>query len=258
MALVNIEMNKHGVARATLNRPDVHNAINDVLIRELTDCIHMLGRHANVRTILLTGAGKSFSAGADLAYMQRAADQGEAENRADALNIARLFNELSTCPKPIVALVNGAALGGGTGLVACCDIAIAHPKAVFGLTEVRLGIIPATISPYVVAKISQGQARRYMLTGERFGAEEARRIGLVHEVSDDLEGTAKTIVDAICLGGPEAIADTKRLIAEVAGQPVTPELTAMTADRIATRRASAEAREGMSAFLDKRKPGWTE
>lgn len=258
MSFVTIEMNKHGVARATLNRPDLHNALNDALIHELTDCIHMLGRHANVRVIVLTGAGKSFSAGADLVYMQRAAAQDEAENQADAMQVARLFNEVNTCPKPVVGLINGAALGGGVGLVACCDVAIAHTSAMFGLTEVRLGIIPATISPYVVAKIGQAQARRYMLTAERFDAAQALHIGLVHEVSDMPEMAAQTVIDALLHNGPEAMCDTKRLIAEVADKEVTSDIAEMTARRIAARRASGEGREGMAAFLEKRKPGWAE
>ncbi len=258
MALVKIDMNRHGVVRATLNRPDVHNAFNAELIHELTDCVHSLGRHADVRVIVLTGAGKSFSAGADLNWMQQAAANSEDDNRADALRLATLFETLNTCPKPVVGLINGAALGGGVGLVACCDIAIASASAKFGLTEVRIGLSPATISPYVIARIGQGHARRYMLSGERFDASEALRIGLVSEISDDIEAAAQPVIDALLAGGPAAISDTKSLIAEVNGRPITPELSAMTAQRIATRRASDEGREGMAAFLDKRAPGWTQ
>ncbi len=258
MSLVHIEMNKHGVARVTLNRPEVHNALNEALIHELTECIHMLGRHTNVRVIVLTGAGRSFSAGADLNWMQRAANQSEDENRADALRLAKLFETLNTCPRPIVGLINGAALGGGVGLTACCDIAVAHTRAQFGLTEVRIGLIPATISPYVTAKIGQAQARRYMLTAERFGAEVAQKIGLVHEVSDDIDAAAQSIIDALITNGPEAMAATKTLIADVASRPITQDLMDMTAHRIAARRASAEGREGIAAFLEKRAPGWTE
>ena len=224
----------------------------------MTDCLLSLGRHTDVRVIVLTGEGKSFSAGADLNWMQRAATNSEDDNRTDALRLARLFETLNTCPKPVVGLVNGAALGGGLGLVACCDIAIAGTSAKFGLTEVRIGLIPATISPYVIARIGQGHARRYMLSGERFDANEALRIGLISEVSDDIEATAQPIVDALLAGGPAAIADTKSLIAEVAGRPMTAELSAMTADRIAARRASVEGREGIAAFLEKRAPGWTD
>jgi methylglutaconyl-CoA hydratase len=256
MSYLNIEMNKHCVARVILNRPEVHNALNDLLIKELYDTFDMLGRHKDVRVIVLTGAGKSFSAGADLTWMQRAASQSEDENRADALRLAQMFDMLNGCAKPTVALVNGAALGGGVGLAACCDIVVAATGAVFGLTEVRLGLIPATISPYVVAKIGAAQARRYMLTAERFDAATARTIGLVHEVADDVEAAAKPILEALCVNGPDAMADTKRLICEVAGREPSPQLRDMTASRIARVRASDEGREGMAAFLDKRKPNW--
>ncbi len=258
MSFLNIEMNKHGVARVILNRPEVHNALNEVLIQELYDAFDMLGRHKDVRVIVLTGMGKSFSAGADLTWMQRAAAQSEDENRADAVRLAQMFDRLNTCPKPTVALVNGAALGGGVGLVSCCDMAVAATGAVFGLTEVRLGLIPATISPYVVARIGAAQSRRYMLTGERFDASTARAIGLVHDVAGDIEAAAKPILDALCANGPDAMADTKRLIAEVAGREPTPQLRDMTAGRIAARRASDEGREGIAAFLDKRKPNWVD
>jgi methylglutaconyl-CoA hydratase len=256
MSFVAIEMNKRGVACVKLNRPEVHNALNDVVIQELYDAFDMLGRHKDVRVITLTGSGKSFSAGADLAWMQRAAAQSEDENRAGAVRLAHMFDILNTCPKPVVGLVNGAALGGGVGLAACCDIVIAAADAVFGLTEVRLGLIPATIAPYVIARTGAGQARRFMLTGERFDAATARSIGLVHEIADDIEAAAKPILDALLKGGPEAVADTKRLIRDVAGRELTPDLRAMTAGRIAARRASDEGREGMAAFFDKRKPDW--
>lgn len=256
MSFVAIEMNIHGVACVRLNRPDVHNALNDVVIRELDDAFDMLGRHKDVRVIVLTGAGKSFSAGADLTWMQRAAAQSEEENQADAVRLAHMFDTLNTCPKPVLGLVNGAALGGGVGLAACCDIVVAATGAVFGLTEVRLGLIPATISPYVIARIGATQARRFMLTAERFDAAAAKSIGLVHEVADDIEAAARPILDALLANGPEAMADTKRLIRDVAGREPTAELRTMTAARIAARRASDEGREGMAAFLDKRKPNW--
>lgn len=256
MSFISIEMNKHGIARLCLNRPEVHNALNDIVIQELYDAFDMLGRHTDVRVIVLTGAGKSFSAGADLTWMQRAAAQSQAENQADAVRLAHMFDTLNTCPKPLVGLVNGAALGGGVGLVACCDIVVASTKATFGLTEVKLGLTPATISPYVIAKIGAARARRYMLTAERFDAATAQAIGLVHEVADDIDAAAKPILDALLANGPAAMADTKRLIRDVAGRDLTPELRDMTAARIAARRASDEAREGMAAFLDKRKPNW--
>lgn len=256
MSFIAIEMNKHGVARLCLNRPEVHNALNDIVIQELYDAFDMLGRHKEVRVIVLTGAGKSFSAGADLTWMQRAAAQSQDENKADAVRLAHMFDTLNACPKPLVGLVNGAALGGGVGLVACCDVVVAATGATFGLTEVRLGLTPATISPYVIAKIGAAQARRYMLTAERFDAATAQSIGLVHAVADDIEAAAKPILEALLTNGPEAMADAKRLIRDVAGREPTPELRDMTAARIAARRASDEAREGMAAFLDKRKPNW--
>ncbi len=256
MSFVSIDLNKHGTARITLNRPEVHNALNDIVIQDLSDAFNMLGRHGDVRVIVLSGAGKSFSAGADLTWMQRAAAQSPEENQADAVRLAQMFDEINTCPKPVVGLINGAALGGGVGLVACCDIAIAATGAVFGLTEVKLGLIPATISPYVVAKIGTAQARRFMLTGERFDAATAKAIGLVHEVADDIAVAAQPIIDALLANGPEAMADTKRLIRDIDGRELTPELRTMTAARIAARRASEEGREGIAAFLEKRKPGW--
>ncbi len=249
---VKIDLDKHGVASVTLNRPEVHNAIDEAMIRELTDGFSMLGRHREVRMILLRGDGRSFCAGGDLGWMRRAAGQSEAENHADALSLARMFDTINTCPKPVIGVVHGAALGGGTGLVACCDIVMADTHAQFGLTEVRLGLIAATISPFVVAKIGPGHARRYMLTAERFGVDAARAIGLVHETGNH----PQAIIDAILCNGPEAMADSKKLIAEVAGQPPTPQLLDMTAGRIAGRRASAEGREGIEAFLTKRKPDW--
>ena len=256
MSFITIEMNKHGVARVCLNRPDVHNALNDIVIQELYDAFDMLGRHKDTRVIVLTGTGKSFSAGADLTWMQRAAAQSQDENQADAVRLAQMFDTLNTCPKPLVGLVNGAALGGGVGLVACCDIVVAATGATFGLTEVRLGLIPATISPYVIARIGVARARRYMLTAERFDVATAWAIGLVDEVADDIEAAARPIIDALVANGPDAMADTKRLIRDVAGRELTPELRHMTAARIAARRATDEAREGMAAFLDKRKPNW--
>ena len=245
-----------GIAWVTLNRPDVHNALNDILIEELIETFAGLGQDNRARVIVLTGAGKSFSAGADLTWMQRAAGQSQDENQADAVRLAKMFDTLNTCPKPLVGLVNGAALGGGVGLVACCDIVVAATGAMFGLTEVRLGLIPATISPYVIAKIGAAQARRFMLTAERFDAPTAKTIGLVHDVADDIDAAARPILDALLSNGPDAMADTKRLIGDVTGKDLTPELRDMTAQRIAARRASDEGREGMAAFLDKRKPNW--
>lgn len=251
---ITVEADERGVIRVTLNRPAVHNAFNEGMIGELTDAFADLGKQDGVRVIVLAGNGASFSAGADLNWMKRAAEQDEYANREDALSMARMFDTLNTCPKPTVALVQGAALGGGVGLVACCDVVITQPETMFGLTEVRLGLIPAVISPFVIAKVGQSAARRYMLTGERFTAVEAQRIGLVHEVSSALEAEGAKVVEALLAGGPEAIADAKDLIGDITKMDDKGELTA---HRIATRRASDEGREGVAAFLSRRKPHWT-
>ncbi|HTM80687.1 enoyl-CoA hydratase-related protein [Asticcacaulis sp.] len=251
---ITVEADERGVVRVTLNRPAIHNAFNEGMIGELTDAFADLGKQDGVRVIVLAGNGASFSAGADLNWMKRAAEQDEYANREDALSMARMFDTLNTCPKPTVALVQGAALGGGVGLVACCDVVITQPETMFGLTEVRLGLIPAVISPFVIAKVGQSAARRYMLTGERFTAVEAQRIGLVHEVSSALEAEGAKVVEALLAGGPEAIADAKDLIGDITKMDDKGELTA---HRIATRRASDEGREGVAAFLSRRKPHWT-
>ncbi len=246
-----------GEAVVTLNRPDVHNAFDDALIARLGDVLDQLARRSDVRVVVLAGAGKSFSAGADLGWMRRMAGYTEAENLADASRLARLMHRLDTMPMPTVARVHGAAIGGGVGLVACCDVALASTAAGFALSEVRLGLIPAVISPYVIGAIGPRAARRYMLTAERFDAGEARRIGLVHQVAepDHLDALVKTVVDALKLGGPKALAETKRLALDVGGAP-SEALRADTAERIARLRASPEGREGVTAFLEKRKPGW--
>lgn len=245
------------VARVTLNRPAIHNAFDEHLIAELTGALESLGDDATVRAVVLTGAGKSFSAGADLDWMRRMAAYDEAQNLEDARRLERLLRTLDELGKPTLALVNGAALGGGTGLVAACDIAIAAEGASFGTTEVRLGIIPAVISPYVVRAIGARQARRYFLTGERLGAEEARRIGLVHEVvaASELEAKARHLLDALLAGGPEAVIEAKRLVHLVEALDGSL-LGEATARAIAVRRATPEAREGVVAFLEKRKPSW--
>ena len=252
------ERGPDGVVRVTLNRPDVHNAFDDRLIAELTKALANLGQDESVRAVVLTGAGKSFSAGADLNWMRRMAGYSDEENLADARGLARLMQTLNELPKPTVARVNGAALGGGTGLVACCDIAIASENASFGTTEVRLGIIPAVIGPYVVAAVGPRQARRLMLTGERIPAIEAMRIALVHEVVplEGLDAAIDAVLKNLLRCGPEAIAAAKGLVRDLPGRPITAELVDDTAQRIARLRATAEAREGIAAFLEKRRPAW--
>lgn len=257
-ALFRVERRARGVVRLTLDRPEIHNAFDDRLIAELTKELEGLGADPGARIVVLTGAGRSFSAGADLNWMRRTSSYSEAENLADARALATLMQTLNELPKPTVARVNGAALGGGTGLVACCDIVVASAQAVFGTTEVRLGLIPAVIGPYVLAAIGARQARRLMLTGERISAAEAARLGLVHEVvaAEQLDGAVERIVAELLNSGPAALAAAKRLIRDLGGRPVDGALIDDTARRIASLRASSEAREGVGAFLEKRPPAW--
>jgi methylglutaconyl-CoA hydratase len=247
------------VVRVTLDRPQLHNAFDEALIQGLADAFAALGEDASVRAVLLTGAGKSFSAGADLNWMKRAAGYDEEQNRADARALELMLRTIDDCPKPVVAMVQGAAIGGGLGLVAACDVAIAGEAARFATSEVRLGIVPAVISPFVVRAIGPREARRWFLTAERFGAEEARRIGLVHEVvpAEKLEARVGEIVGEILKGGPAALASAKQLVRLVEMMPQGGSILAeATVGMIAERRASPEGREGIAAFLEKRKPGW--
>ena len=252
------EIGADGVARLTLNRPEVHNAFNDVLIAELTAALLALEADRRVRSVALAARGKSFSAGADIGWMRRMADHSEAENLEDARALAGLMSTLDRLAKPTVALVQGPVFGGGVGLVACCDVAIAAEEATFCLSEVKLGLIPSVIGPYVVAAMGQAAARRYMLTAERFSARDALRLGLVHEVvpADRLEETGALVLDHLAQGGPGALAAAKDLIFAVAARPADREMVEETARRIARVRAGDEAREGLSAFLEKRAPGW--
>lgn len=249
---------ERGIATVRMNRPDVHNAFDDHLIAELTTELRRLEQAPEVRVVVLAGSGKSFSAGADLNWMQRMAKYSEAENLRDAVAMAGLMRTLHGMHKPTIARVQGAAFGGGVGLVACCDIAVAAAEASFSLSEVRLGLIPSVISPYVTAAIGEREARRYFLTAERFGAEEARRIGLVHEVTtgDRLDEAVKNFADQLLKGGPNALAAAKKLIADVARRPLDDALMEETARRIASIRVSPEGREGLSAFLEKRLAAW--
>ena len=246
------------VATVTLNRPKAHNAFDDALVALLTSTLEGLGARYDVRVVVLTGRGKSFSAGADLAYMKRAAGFSEAENIVDARAVARLLMVLGGLPKPTVALVQGPAYGGGVGLVSACDIAIATEGAAFALTEVRLGLIPAVISPFVVRAIGDSWSRRYMLTGERFDAETALRIGLVHEVvpAKALEARGGEIVQTLLKCSPDAQRRAKSLIGAVSGRPIDDALADDVARRIAAARASEDGKEGIAAFLEKRPPKW--
>jgi methylglutaconyl-CoA hydratase len=247
-----------GVATVALNRPHVRNAFDEHLIADLTATLRRLATDTAVRIVVLTGNGSSFSSGGDLDWMGRMASYGDAENFADAMALAELLRTLDEFPKPTLARVNGAAFAGGLGLVCCCDIAVAAADAIFSISEVRLGLVPATISPYVVAAIGARAARRYFQTGERFSAAEAHRIGLVHEVApaDQFDRAVEVLVAALLEGGSGAQARSKRLIAEVQDRPITEAMLTLTARAIAEARAAPEAREGLAAFFAKRKPEW--
>ncbi len=249
---------ENGTAVVTLNRPQLHNAFDDELIARLTTLFHELSSNDEVRVVLLAANGKSFSAGADLNWMRRMANYSEEENYQDAMRLADMLRTLNTLAKPTIALVHGATFGGGVGLVACCDMVLAAPEASFSLSEVKLGIIPSVISPYVVSAIGERMSRRYLLTAERFSAEEALRIQLVHEIveREQLRGRADEIAAVLKNNGPDALRECKDLIRLVARGPVDREMIEETAHRIARIRASAEGQEGLGAFLEKRKPKW--
>ncbi len=254
-----VERPRPGVARVVLDRPDLRNAFDDVLIARLTAAFETLAADDTVRVIVLAGEGRSFCAGADLSWMKRMVSYGPEENRRDAEALAEMFRRVDTCSRPVVARVQGAALGGGAGLVAVCDVAVAAEDALLGTTEVRLGLVPAVISPFVVRKIGESHARRWFLTGERFSAEEALRAGLVHAVVPEaaLDAEVDRVVDALLLGGPEALAVSKDLARRMGRLPLAEALEEATGV-ISTRRASAEGQEGMRAFLERRSPAWAE
>lgn len=257
-APLTITTDSRGVATVTLDRAEKHNAFDDSLIKALADAFRQLGADDGVRAMVLAANGHSFSAGADIAWMKRMAAATESENLRDSRALAEMLRLLHAMPKPTMALVQGAALGGGVGLAACCDIALAAESATFALSEVRLGLIPSTIGPYVVAAIGARAAGRYFLTGERFGASAARALGLVHEVVplSELPGAGERIISAILASGPKAVAEAKALVRVVAGHPITETLIEDTVRRIARIRSGEEAREGFDAFLAKRKPSW--
>jgi len=246
------------VATVTLNRPDVRNAFNETTIAEIKQAFSELGEDDALRAIVLAANGPAFCAGADLNWMKKMAGYTHAENHADALQLAEMLRTIYLCPKPVVAKVQGDCYAGGMGLVAACDIIVAVEEANFCLSEVKLGLIPATISPYVVKAMGENAARRYFLTAERFGAREALRIGFVHEVvsTETLDAKVTEIVKALVNNSPNAVQQAKVLVRDVAGQPVNDALLADTAERIAQIRASDQGREGVASFLEKRKPAW--
>ncbi|HZZ93301.1 MAG TPA: enoyl-CoA hydratase-related protein [Usitatibacter sp.] len=247
------------VGIVTMSRPERHNAFDDALIAELTDALRTMEADAGVRVVVLSAAGASFSAGADLDWMKRMAGFSREENVRDAMALGALMRTLAHLGKPTLARVQGPAYGGGVGLVACCDVAIALQSAMFSFSEAKLGLVPAVISPYVIAAIGERAARRYFLTAERFAAAEAWRLGLVHEIAAspaDLDEKVAAVVEALLACGPVAQRESKELIRAVAHRPVMSEVIQDTAERIARVRASPEGREGVTAFLEKRKPGW--
>jgi methylglutaconyl-CoA hydratase len=243
----------------TLNRPESHNALNPAMIGALTAVFRSLPDQPEIRVVVLTGNGRSFCAGADLAFMRAAADYTFSENVADGEAIFDLMQAVDSCPRPVVGRINGAAIGGGVGLVACCDIVVAAERAQFAFSEARLGIVPAVISPFVLAKIGVSNGRELFLTGERFTAVRAQQIGLVQHVvaEEDLDTAVADRVQNLLQAAPGAQAAAKELIRVVAHQPKTA-LREYTTQLIAQRRASDEGREGMSSFLEKRRPSWQE
>ncbi len=247
-----------GVATVTLNRPERHNAFDDALIAAMTLSLRRLDGQSGVRVVVLEGAGESFCAGADIAWMKRVAQQNFEANVADANALAELMQSLDLLSKPTVAVIKGAAYGGGVGLIACCDIAIASESVSFGLSEAKLGLIPAIIGPYVTRAIGARQARRYFLTAEKISVSRAKEIGLVHEVTTQaaLEATRDAIIEALLSCAPGAQAEAKALVSWCVGHPIDVEVARETARRIATRRATPEGREGLNAFLEKRAPNW--
>jgi len=246
------------IATVTLNRPDVRNAFNEQSIAELTAAFTGLGQVDGVRAIVLAANGTAYCAGADLNWMKKMAGYSADENRADAMQLANMLRAIHACPKPVIAKVHGDCYAGGMGLVAACDIAVAAEDAHFCLSEVKLGLIPATISPYVIRSMGENAARRYFLTAERFNAREALRIGFVHEVAtvSSLDGQVDAIAAALAANSPNAVKEAKKLVRDIAGQPVTDALVTETAHRIAAIRASGEGRDGVASFLEKRKPAW--
>lgn len=256
---ITLDATRAGIAILTLNRPEKHNAFNSQVIAELTDALETLEEQDTLRMVILRGAGKSFSAGADLEWMKAAQNWSREDNEQDAMALAEMLRKLAELPQMTLALVQGAAMGGGAGLVAACDIAVAVGSAKFKFSEVRLGLTPATISPFVISAIGPRWAKALFVTAEGFDADYAEKIGLVQYVVDDLEGLAEMEehIASLAMGAaPGAIRDAKNLVLDFDGEPFSATLSRETAKRIAARRVSEEGKEGLSAFLEKRKPDW--
>lgn len=258
---IKLAATRAGVAVVTMNRPDRHNAFNALVIEELADAFETLRGEDHLRMVILRGAGKSFSAGADLEWMKAAADYSRQENEQDAFALAEMLRKLYELPQMTLALVQGAAMGGGAGLVAACDVVVAMKTAKFRFSEVRLGLTPATISPYVMRAIGSRWAKALFVTGELFDAERAEKIGLVHHVAEDeadMAAIEERLSDMMFDTAPGAVSDAKTLVHDVMSMGVDVHTSHDTAKRIAARRTSDEGREGLSAFLEKRKPSWAE
>lgn len=249
---------KNQITTVTLNRPELHNAFNEVMIQELTKVFSTLSKDKETRVIILTGNGESFCAGADLNWMKKMANFTKKENLEDSKRLHQMLETIYRCSKPVIAKVNGSAIGGGVGLVAAADIALADENAKFGLSEVRLGLIPAVISPFVIKKIGEANAREYFLTGERFSANQAERMNLVQGIGtkEAIEKKIEEKIKHLLSAGPEAISECKLLIEKVANQPIE-KVSSFTSRKIAERRVSKEGQEGIQAFFEKRKPRWT-
>lgn len=258
MRTLTIERRAAGVAQVTMSRPEVFNAFDEAMIADLDAAFTELAADASVRVIVLAGAGKHYSAGADLQWMQRASEASLEWNLDDARRFAAMLARIESCPKPTVARVQGAALGGGVGLMAACDVAVAADNASFAVSEAKFGILPAVIGPYVINAVGKRQARRLALSTARIGAAEAQAIGLVQQVvpQAELDGAVDSVVGELLLGGPAAQREIKALFAQIEVGPITPEVRELTASTIARVRGTDEAREGFAAFLAKRPPSW--
>jgi len=255
---LNITDHENGIVQITLSKPDIHNAFDEMLIAELTSTLTALDCDQSTKVVILDACGKSFSAGADLNWMKKMSEYSREENYQDSVRLSRLMATLYEMKCPTIAAVQGAAFGGGVGLIACCDIAIATTNAKFSLSEVKLGLVPAVISPYVVKAIGERAAKRYFVTGEIFHVQKAEQLGLISETvnSSELNAAVKSIAESIIKNGPEAVLSAKKIINDVAQKPINEQLCDMTAERIADIRVSTQGKEGIAAFLEKRKAKW--
>jgi len=252
------QIDSRGIARVILNNPDKHNAFDDQMIIQLTEAFEAVATNSDVRIMLLQSEGKSFSAGADLGWMKRMARYSYQQNLSDAHALAAMLKALHQMPIPTIARVQGAAFGGALGLISCCDIAVASSKASFALSEVKIGLVPSTISPYVIAAIGERHAKRYFMTAERFDANTALQISLVHEAVEErfLDDKVEQLITMILSNGPEAVVAAKQLVFAISGKAIDSSLIEHTCEVIASIRVSAQGQEGLNAFLDKRKPHW--